>query len=82
MSQFVRIICTITLLAATALGQIRNSTIVGTLLDPNGAAVSGAEVTVREVNTNATHNIITSDSGEYTVPYLPIGKYVVTALKA
>lgn len=68
--------------AIQAFGQIRSGTIVGKIVDPSGAAVVGAEVTVREINTNATFRVETTESGEYLAPYLQFGSYEVTAKKA
>jgi hypothetical protein len=68
--------------AIVSFAQIRSGTIVGKVVDPSGAAMPGVEVTVREVNTNATFRFETSDSGEYLAPYLQGGSYEVTARKA
>jgi len=56
--------------------------ITGTVSDATGAVVSGANVTVTQVDTNATHVVTTSDSGNYTVTQLPPGRYSVRVEKA
>ena len=53
--------------------------IVGQVLDPSGASVAGAEVTVRNKNTNFTRSATTDDAGRYAVSLLPLGPYEVTA---
>jgi Carboxypeptidase regulatory-like domain len=53
------------------------STIRGTVTDPTGAAISGAEVTVRNTDTNATRTAKSGDTGEYVVPELDAGTYEV-----
>jgi hypothetical protein len=52
--------------------------IVGTVTDPTGAAVASAKVQVANIATNITKEITTSDSGNFTVPYLRPGVYRVT----
>ena len=65
--------------AATAVGQIVGATIAGTVHDATGAAVSGAKVTVRQIETGATRTLITGADGRYTAPSVPVGNYTVTA---
>ncbi|WP_446743416.1 carboxypeptidase regulatory-like domain-containing protein [Silvibacterium acidisoli] len=55
--------------------------ISGTVTDASGAAISGATVTIREVDTNATHVLTTSDIGTYRLPQLPAGAYSVKVEK-
>jgi hypothetical protein len=64
-------------LAPGALAQGITGSITGTVTDTTGAIVSGAAVTVRNVDTNATRNVTTSDIGSYTVPQLHPGNYSV-----
>jgi hypothetical protein len=52
--------------------------IVGTVTDPTGAAVVGASVTVKNVDTNLLIKVATSQTGSYQVPNLPIGNYSVS----
>ena len=51
--------------------------IVGTVSDPSGAIVPGAQVTVRNLNTGLTTTVKTNSVGEFDVPALPIGPYSV-----
>ena len=53
--------------------------IVGTALDPGSSAVPGAEIVVRNQQTNAVRKTITNESGNYTVSLLPPGTYTVEA---
>src|SRR6266566_467811 len=69
----------ILLLCTTSLlGQTFRGTILGTVTDPQGAVVTGAKVTVRNVNTGLERTTETSADGSYSVPELPIGTYTVT----
>lgn len=56
--------------------------IVGQILDPSSASVGGAEVTVRNKNTNFSRSATTDDAGRYAVSLLPLGPYEVTAKAA
>jgi hypothetical protein len=53
----------------------------GRVTDPSGAAVSGAMVTVKSLETGASRTATTNDSGYYTVLSLPLGPQEVTAEK-
>ena len=52
--------------------------IVGLVLDPTLASVVGAEVTVRNKNTNFSRSTTTDAAGRYAVSLLPLGPYEVT----
>jgi hypothetical protein len=68
------------LILVLLLGQSAANTgeIVGQILDPSGAAVAGADVTIRNKDTNITRNATTDAAGRYTASYLPLGRYEVT----
>jgi len=61
-----------------AQSQAQNAQIEGTITDPNGAAVSKAPVTARNLETGATRNTTTDESGVYRFPLLPLGTYRIT----
>lgn len=67
---------------AAATAQTFRGTILGTVTDSSGAAVPGANVTVKNVDTGLTRTVTTTDDGSYSAPELPIGNYSVTAEKA
>src|SRR5215813_12550374 len=50
----------------------------GAIIDPNGAAISGASVIVKNEATGAEFKVTTSSSGAFTVPALSAGVYRVT----
>src|SRR5579862_2840596 len=65
--------------ASAVLAQDISGTIVGTVTDPSGAAVSGAQVTIFNVRQNHTERVLTTDpAGDYTAPYLPVSTYRVS----
>ncbi len=51
--------------------------ISGTVIDPSGAAVPGAKVTVTNTDTQLVRNMNTDDKGFYVSDNLPIGPYSV-----
>jgi hypothetical protein len=56
-----------------------NATLLGTITDSTGATVPGAKVTATETATGLIHESVTNESGNYTFPDMPPGKYSVTA---
>jgi hypothetical protein len=65
------------LFAVQALAQ--EATIVGTVTDPSGAAVPNVSITVTNSDTGIARTLTTSSDGQYVVPDLTIGHYVVRA---
>jgi len=59
-------------------GQTSDGSIQGTVTDPSGAALSGATVTARNLDTGLTNSTVTTDAGLYSLPNLPPGRYSVT----
>jgi hypothetical protein len=58
--------------------QAVNATLVGTITDASGATVPGAQVLITETNTGINKTALANDSGNYTFPDLPPGRYSVT----
>ena len=54
-------------------------TVTGQITDPSGAGVSGATVTIQNLQTNETSVQTTNESGNYTISYLIPGNYKLTA---
>ena len=67
------------LLISTVSAQEFRGTIAGTVTDPNGAAVPGASVTVKNIGTNIANTVTSNDEGAYTVPFLQPGAYTISA---
>jgi hypothetical protein len=53
------------------------ASISGTVLDPSGASIAGATITVRNTATGLSRNLTTDNQGHYLVPDLPIGVYEI-----
>jgi hypothetical protein len=70
----------IVLCLATAHGhsQATNGAINGTLSDPNGDVIGGAQVTLVNIGTADTRAATTNDSGFYQYNNLPPGQYRIT----
>src|SRR5579875_3967020 len=56
----------------------QEATILGTVTDPSGATIAGAQVTVTNSATGVSHTVTTNSDGAYSVPQLEIGSYNVT----
>ena len=72
------VLLVVTSLTATAFGQANNGRLTGTVLDPSGAVLPGALVTLRNLGTNASTEITTDAEGRFAFPEQPIGRYQLT----
>lgn len=61
--------------------QVDTGSISGTLTDPTGAVIPGAQVTITQTDTNIKTVVSTDASGFYLAPALRPGAYRVTAAK-
>jgi hypothetical protein len=61
-----------------ALAQTDRGTITGTVQDQASAMVPGAKVAVRNAETGATSETVTTSTGNFTLAQLPAGKYEIT----
>jgi hypothetical protein len=66
------------LVSLTVFGQGGGGTITGTVNDPAGAVVPGANVEAKNTETGVVFPAQSSNTGNYTISQLPIGTYVVT----
>src|ERR1700683_1325944 len=67
--------------ASLALAQGGVGTINGTVTDPKGLAVPGTKVIVLDTDTGIARELVTTDAGDYTAPFLQPGHYQITATK-
>ncbi len=77
--QLLLAVVTAFVLLLPAAAQVENGQIVGTVLDPTGAAIPNAKVTVTNTATNLVLNTTSNATGGYSVTLLPPGTYKVTA---
>jgi len=73
------VVCSLTIMTASAFGQAVYGSIFGTVTDPSGAAVAGAKVTVTSVRKNITEQATTNADGNYSITHLIPDVYSVKA---
>lgn len=61
-----------------AQSQATTGLIQGTVVDPNGAVVQGATITVKNKGTGFERNTTSNSDGFFSLPLLPLGAYTVT----
>ena len=67
--------------AAFSQSQVTTGTIQGTVGDANGAAVAGATVEIKNLDTNLSKTLTTDEGGRFVALALSPGKYSVTVTK-
>ena len=69
----------VVLLCATAQILLAQGTasISATVLDPSGASIAGATITVRNTATGLSRNLTTDSQGHYLVPDTPVPRGVL-----
>src|SRR5580698_3147026 len=66
-----------------ALGQtVTSGTVVGSVADSTGAAVTSAIVTITQADTGAVRTVKTNESGQYRFPFVKPGDYTISAKSA
>src|SRR5437016_13306981 len=64
----------------TCLGfaQTSTATSLGVVKDTTGALIPGVSITIKHTETGQTRTAISSETGDYNVPLLPVGAYELT----
>lgn len=75
------VLCAIGGFAMQSAAQVVGGTISGIITDASGAALPGASVTVKSLETGAERKIASDGTGHYAAPSLSVGSYEVTAAK-
>ncbi|MBV9503439.1 MAG: carboxypeptidase regulatory-like domain-containing protein, partial [Acidobacteriia bacterium] len=78
MPRFAAIVLLTLVSAFSVFGQAATGTITGTIADPAGAVVAGANVEVRNSQGGAAFPTVSTSTGNYTVTQLPPGTYEVS----
>ena len=81
LSRYIRQFGLLLLIAGPAFAQ-DTGTISGIVTDTSGGRVPAATITVREVGTGLTQSIRTGSDGVYTLFFLPVGNYDLSAEKS
>ena len=70
--------CGFLFFAANLYGQVDRGSLMGTVHDSSGLVVPGGTVIASQDATGLKRSAITSQSGTYSIPELPVGTYTVT----
>src|SRR5688572_22554341 len=73
-----RMIITLLAFVGLAMAQGDRGTLTGAVTDPGSALVPNAKVSVRNSATGALFETVTTETGNYTLVWLPIGLYDLT----
>jgi protocatechuate 3,4-dioxygenase beta subunit len=65
-------------LPAPLSAQVVGATLTGTVTDASGSSVSGAQISIKNVATGITRELIADSAGFYSAPNLLPGGYAVT----
>ena len=63
----------------TAFAQTPSASVVGRVTDATGAVIPGVAVRIANLDTNIGQNGSSNAVGEFTIPYLNPGRYVLEA---
>ncbi len=69
----------LSMFVAGASAQEFRGSLAGTITDPNGAALPGVTVEIRNAETNVSNTATTNEEGGYSFPLLNPGKYTLKA---
>ncbi len=67
--------CLLVANSAVAQETVNYASVSGRVTDPQGAVVPGANVGIRQTDTNVTAEAVTDSSGRFRFPYLKVGPY-------
>lgn len=81
LSDLVAILMASLVLSCAAFGQVTTGTILGSVHDTSGAAVSGASVTITDTGKGTVSTYQTDDAGAYNAPFLIPGTYNIVVEK-
>jgi Carboxypeptidase regulatory-like domain len=59
----------------SAFAQSDRGALTGTVSDPTGSMVPAARIVLRHVDTGTNYETVSTDTGNYTLPSLPVGAY-------
>ncbi len=71
---FLLVVCSAALAQTVSVAQIS-----GTVKDATGAVLPGVDIKVTHSDTGATRSTVTSETGSYSIPNLPVGPYRLEA---
>jgi hypothetical protein len=74
---FIFVFALIFCLTAIAQGQVTGGAITGSVVDPNGAVIPNATVTVTDKARGRNFTAQTTSAGSYLFPNIPVGEYTI-----
>ena len=74
----ISLVAVLLLSASVGFGQTALATVTGTITDTTGAVVSGAPVSLKNLDNGQVYTAASSETGNFTVSQLPIGDYDLT----
>ena len=69
-------------IATCAFAQSDRGTITGTVADPTGALIPAAQIVLTNAETGYRAETVTTATGNYTLPALPVGVYKLSVSHA
>jgi hypothetical protein len=69
-------------LATPGAAQENRATIIGTVTDAQGGVIPNATIKATNIETNSTTTSTSNESGLYSLPFLPVGKYRISITAA
>ena len=76
------VVCAVVLSCAAADAQTFRGSINGSITDPAGAAIPGAQVQATDDATGIVRQTVSGGGGDFSFPDLPLGSYTITATNA
>jgi outer membrane receptor protein involved in Fe transport len=76
---FPLLVLSLSLLPSAGSAQVAQAELRGAVLDESGAALPGATITATHIDTGTVRQTVTSTTGTYVMPALPIGVYKIVA---
>ena len=78
-SRFLLVVVLLAAVAARAAAQTVTGTVQGTVTDTTGSPLPGVSVSIQNIETAAARTITTNERGQYSAPFMPLGRYKLTA---
>jgi len=72
------LVITFPFLCQLVLGQVGTATLSGTISDPSGAVIPGAQLSLKSTSQQFSRQAVSDSRGEYNIPAIPPGNYQLT----
>src|SRR5438034_1034607 len=70
------------LLSSSAFAQLTAGAIVGSVADPSGAVIAGAQISLTEESTRTALTAVSTGQGVFSFPVVPVGSYAFSVRAA